>query len=216
MKYARTFYDTATRISNCDGICFEIESGDINGIVHVQGFSDAQRHCDRDKAILRFSWAFACSDESEYVYVALFHPLRLWPRSTTVVRPTEERFKKEITLKSVQDTRDCLPLRFANGETHRSAHKYNDLAFQLRCDERALAVCLTYYAGELFADPKQAYQSVVYELDYKELLWKRAARFTENDVMPEGEPHVSITHVGKLSDPGVPEGLKPSPITIVS
>ncbi|MCC6235713.1 MAG: hypothetical protein IT580_23955 [Verrucomicrobiales bacterium] len=97
---------------------------------------------------------------------------------------------------------------------HSSAHKYNDLTFQLRCEERALAVRLTYYAGEVFDDPKDALQSIDYELDYSELLWRRAPKYSDDDVMPEGENFVSITRVGTLHDPGVPEGLSPSPITV--
>lgn len=197
-----------------DGLTFTVGPGEVNGIVHIEGYISPERQLGKERGILEFIFAFASASDNRYSYKALFHPLRLWPRPTTIVHPTEERFTKEITLKTTQDTLDCVPLRFPNGETHQSAHKYNDLAFQLRCDERAIAVCLTYYAGELFADPKQAYQSVVYELDYNELLWKKAAKFTQDDVMPEGEPYVSITHVGKLSDPGVPEGLRPSPITV--
>lgn len=209
-----TKFPVAVEVRSQTGENFTIGPGEVHGIVHIEGFWDTERGCTRDEGFLRFTWAFGDEKGDQYVYLALFHPLRLWPRPGTIVRPSAGTFKKEITLKSVLDTRDCTPFRFANGEMHRSAHKYNDITIQLRCDEHALAVRMTYYAGELFSDPKEAYQSIDYELEYSELLWKRAATIADDHVMPEGESYVSIKHIGHISDPGVPEGSKISPIVV--
>jgi|GEM_PF-2596538 len=214
MKYASTTIHQRYFLINSDGMRFIVEPGEINGIAHTEGFVDTRRGIGKDRGFLEFIFVFASADRVRYRYRAVLHPLRLWPLDCTVVHESRGAFKKETTIKAVVDTRYELPFQFSSGHVHRSAHKYNDLAFQLRCDERALSVRLTYYAGEVFQDPKHAYQSVDYQLEYAHLLWRRAPQYSDDDVMPEGESYVSITSVGTLDEPGVPEGLVPSPIIV--
>lgn len=112
------------------------------------------------------------------------------------------------------DTRDLPAMRYADGSELRSAHKYNDTTWQFRADESSLAVRLTVYIGDQTSGRQESYVTVEYDIPLERLLWRKAAKFSDDDVEPESEPYVWVKHIGTLSDPGVPKGLKPSPITV--
>lgn len=214
MRYSTAVQRDPASLTSQDGVQYTIERGSVAGVCHIQEFLDEDRGVSRNRGYLRFTWAFASEDRGWHVYLCILHPYSLWADGDAIVRSAEGDLIPEASSKGVVlDTRDCPPFRFADGSTIQSAHKYNDLAFQMRAEEAYLRVRLRFYIGDLMSGNQEAYMTVDYEKPWERLLWRKAAVITDDDVSPESAEYVDIRRIGTLDDPGVPPGLRVSPIT---
>lgn len=211
MIYAKTNADDRLHLYSENGTRFEIGPGELNGVINIQAFLDQNRGIDRDKAYVRISYGFACSEGTGYVYVNILRPWAFWPVPPIVVRPAEGAFKKHVTLKCLLDTRDCEPIRFADGRELVNRHKYNDVTIQLREEEWHVAVRLTVYIGDLTNGSENSFLSMDYDIPWGQLLWRRAPKYFEDDVVPEACDYFPIKPTGV---PPV-KGVTPSPIRVL-
>lgn len=200
-------------VVNQDRQRFHIGPGEITGLVHVQPLVDLPRNCSPESGLVQLTFRFAAADKAVWTHGTVLWTMKLWPTATTIVRQSVRPFRPDAMIKFVGDTRESPTLRFDDGSTHNSNHKYNDLTFLLRCDERALAVRMIYYAGEVFSAP-DAFQSVDYELDYAGLLWRPAPKIWDDDISPEDESHVEISRTDITGDDAAQRNLRPSPIRV--
>lgn len=210
MHYAKVDTPAPVEVVNADGARLRIGPGEINGVVNIEGFVDSRRQIGKEHGYLEVAFGFADSSGYACAYNNVLSPWALWPCDPIRPRPAQGDFKKHVTLKTLLDTRDTAPIRYTDGGELINRHKYNDVTFEVREEERCLAVRLTVYVGDLVSMKEHAYRSMDYEVPLDRLLWRRAPKCSEDDVMPEAEDYVPIRLIGG----DLVKGITPSPIIV--
>jgi hypothetical protein len=215
LRFSKYTAADARALLNQAGQKFCIGPGEVEGILHLEGYLDAARHINKDSGIIEIRFVFAAADDGVYTHLVLLNVLRLWPSDSDIVRFASENFRKDVTFKNIVcDTRELPIFRFANGDTLKSAHKYNDTTWHIKAQSDSIAVQLTVYVGDQNCNAAQSYVAVEYAIPLSRVLWKNAPRLYENDAMPECAPFVSIERFGSMSDHGARLKLKPTSITV--
>lgn len=200
--------------SNQEGARFVANAGRFSGALLIVKHLDSARGITAEKGYLEFAAPFCIANGDSYSYKCIFHPTALWPTPDIKVKRRPGHFDCHVTLKAVQDTRDLPDPLLESGEKVRTSTrtgKYNDLTIQLREDgDSVLPVRLTTMNDT--GDKEELY----YEMPLERLLWRKWAKISADDVLPESEEFVFFKKVGHITSKGHPPGITISPIDLLS
>ena len=197
--------DEPVEVRNQDGTTLRVGPGEVRGVLRLSP------HADAEHDFFEIAYAFADATGTPWVHLNTLHLYLLWPGEGVMVRPSPEPIDADATLTLVLDTRETPPLRFEDGREVANHHKYNDVTYELRVQERCIAVRLSVYIGDLTRGNEYSFLHVAYELPLDRVLWRKAPTVYEDDLRLEDEGHCVVVK----GEGGQLPALPPSPVEAI-